>query len=229
MDNAQIRLQNITAVLQKRFGGKKVSLAEAIGKNPVIVQRWFSSGKGHRNLGDKVAREAEDKLNLPRGWLDHIHEEFYDLEDNPLEKVELKAQAGDTHVIPVTGNAILDHQFQLTIIINNIGKLMLLSTDGDAYAFQLVGHNANPLLDNHWGLVIEPNTPLTLNEYAIIWLKGGEVLLRLVVFMDEQSMLLRHPVTNEQLRVDRLQIDKAQYCYVGIPPSKINIQLSENN
>lgn len=222
MDNAQIRMQNITAILQKKFKGKKVSLANAIEKNPVIVQRWFSTGKGHRNLGDKVAREIEGKLNLPRGWLDNMHEKMHDLEDDPQEKARLKIQAGETHVIPVTGNAILDHGLQLTIINNNIGKLMLLSTDGDAYAFQLVGHNANPLLDNHWGLVIEPNTPVTLNEYAIVWLKGGEVLLRLVVFMDEQSLLLRHPITNEQQRVDRLQIDKIHYCYVGIPPSKIS-------
>ncbi len=214
MDNAQIRMENISAILEKKFSGKKVSLANAIGKNPVIVQ--------HRNLGDKVAREVEDKLSLPHGWLDHLHGEHHDLEDDPHEKIRLKAQAGETHPIPVTANATLDHQLQLTIINNNIGRLMLLSTDGDAYAFQLIGHNANPLLDNHWGLVIEPNTPLTLNEYAILWLKGGEVLLRLVVFIDDQTYLVRHPITNEQLKLDRLQVEKAQYCYVGIPPSKIN-------
>lgn len=222
MNSKEIRLRNVQLIIDKHCGGVRSEFARKIKKGPASIGRWWLTTENKKNIGDRAARLIEDAFNLPTDWLDVTHDNLADLEDDPHEKVRLKAQAGETHPIPVTANATLDHQLQLTIINNNIGKLMLLSTDGDAYAFQLIGHNANPLLDNHWGLVIEPNTPLTLNEYAIFWLKGGEVLLRLVVFINDQTYLVRHPITNEQLKLDRLQVEKAQYCYVGIPPSKIS-------
>lgn len=228
MDNSQIRKENITTILKAQFGDKKVSLAHAIGKNPVVVQRWFSEGKGRRNLGDKVAREIEDKLHLPRGWLDNIHKDNFDLETDPHKKAELKSDAGHTIPVPLSGSAIIDHQFQLTTINNKKGKLMILSTDGDAYAFQLIGHNPNPILDNNWGLVIEPNTRLTQNEYALIWLENGEVLLRIVAFLDDESIVVRHPLSGEQSKLLRAQVSKAEYCYLGIPPSKITIYTNES-
>lgn len=221
MDNSQIRKENITSILKSQFGDKKVSLAQAIGKNPVVVQRWFSEGKGRRNLGDKVAREIEDKLQLPRGWLDNIHKDNFDLEQDPQKKSELKSDAGHTITVPLKGSALIDHQFLLTTINNKKGKLMILSTDGDAYAFQLIGHNPNPILDNKWGLVVEPNTRLTQNEYALIWLENGEILLRIVAFLDDDAIVVRHPLSGEQSKLSRSQVSKAEYCYLGIPPSKI--------
>ena len=221
METTQIRLENVTEILNSRFGGKKSALASAVDKSPVIIQRWFSEGDKGRNIGRKTARELEEALALPFGWLDNKHDDMNDLIVDPTEKVIAKAKAGDTHIIPMIGSCLLDHQFSLTIINKNQGELMLLSTDPDAYAYQLVGHNPNPMLDNDWGVVAEPNTALTKNEYALFWLSNGEILLRLVAFMDDESIVIRHPVTGEQARLDRSAINKAHYCYVGIPPSKI--------
>ena len=222
MENSQIRLENVTSILNARFKGKKVAMADALDKNQVVVQRWFSTGKGARNIGDKAAREIEDKLGLVRGWLDNVHDNNNDLEPDPQQKVILKSKAGETHIIPLVGSVLLDHQYQLTLVNTNQGKLMLLSTDSEAHAFQLVGHNPNPILDSNWGLVVEPNTALAVNEYALIWLNSGEILLRLIAFQENNSLVARHPITGEQTRLEKAQIDKALYCYIGIPPSKIN-------
>lgn len=224
MDISGKRLLNAKLILKELCAGNKSAFARKIEKTPQLLNKWWSDDDAmKRNIGNSSARLIERSFELPHGWLDELHDNINDLEEDPIKKAELKAASGDAHVIPVRGNAMLDHKYQLSIINNNIGKLMLLSTDSDAYAFQLIGHNTTQILDNNWGLAVEPNTPLTLNEYALVRLKGGEVLLRLVIYIDEESIVFRHPLNDEQLRIERSQIDRAEYCYVGIPPSKIKL------
>jgi hypothetical protein len=52
--------------LNQRAFGELVEVSEA------TVSRWFQTGAGRKNIGEKVARRIEDKLGLPRGWLDGI-------------------------------------------------------------------------------------------------------------------------------------------------------------
>ncbi len=221
-ENHQIRLQNVKTILRTRFDGKKVRLAEAINRNPVTIQRWFSGeGKG-RKIGDKMARLIEEKISLPPGWMDNLHEEFSDLEPNHQKKHFLKSAHGDTYDIPLRYIATLNQQYQLSVINKTKGSLMLLSTDRDAYAFQLIGHNPNPILSKNWGLVIEPGTPLAIDEYALIHMQSGEMLLRLITYQDDTKLMGLHPGSGEQQEFPRSQINKALYCYIGIPPSKIS-------
>lgn len=64
----------VAELIRKRFGsekgayakfGEKVKIAES------TVSRWFSTpgSKGHRRIGEEVARHIEDKCDLPRGSL----------------------------------------------------------------------------------------------------------------------------------------------------------------
>lgn len=227
MESHQIRLQNVETIIRKRFDGKRVRLAEAIDKNPVTVNRWFSVGTQGRRIGHKTARTIEETLGLATGWLDSIHTETSDLEIDPKKKHFLKTEHGQTYDIPLLYSATLNQQYQLSIINNKKGKLMLLSTDSKAYAFQLLGHNPNQLLNKNWGLVVEPDTPLTEDEYALLYLSNGEILLRMLTYQDSNKLLVSHPVTGEQQEILRSQIDQALYCYIGIPPSKIIVEESD--
>lgn len=221
MDNPTRRLINVEKIIDERFNGNKSKFADAIGKSASYVQRWFMKEGDRRNISNTTARQIEEMLKLPNSWLDNDHEHRDDLEENFQKRSLLKTQHGETYAPLLIGSAIIDHQHQLSIINNKKGKLMLLSVDKEAYAFQFLGHNANQMLNNGWGLVVEPNTPLEPDEFVLIRLVSGEILLRTLVFRDEQTLLVRHPVTGEQKALLTAQIDKAEYCYVGVPPSKI--------
>ena len=98
---------------------------------------------------------------------------------------------------------------------------MLLSTDKDAYAIQLQGHNPIIWLHEHWLIVVEPNTSPSPNECLLLTLKTGEILLRLLVHESPLQMAVRNPVTGEQEILLRDQVAKVEYAYIGIPPSKV--------
>lgn len=65
---AMERSKALKALIDEKFGGKQADFARAIGRSPSSVWQWLS---GHRNVGEKVAREIERKLRLPSGYLDH--------------------------------------------------------------------------------------------------------------------------------------------------------------
>ena len=224
MEISERRLLNAKLILEKMCGGNKSKMARTIGKAPQLLNKWWSEDEAmKRNIGPSSARLIEEAFDLQRGWLDEAHDNASDLENDDQSKLELKARAGETYIIPLVGGALLDHRYKLTLVHSNKGKLMLLSTDKDAHAFQLVGHNPNPILDSNWGLIVEPNTPLAVNEYVLIRLNTGEILLRLIAFQENDTIIARHPITGEQTRLEASQINKAEYCYIGIPPSKIKL------
>jgi hypothetical protein len=105
---------------------------------------------------------------------------------------------------------------------------MLLSTDKDAYALQLHGHNPTLWLHDRWLVVIEPNTPLSNNECTLLTLNNGERLLRILVHDSPTQMAVRNPVTGEQEILLHDQIAKAEYAYIGIPPSKVALPDDDN-
>lgn len=222
MDTKDIRLKNAEYLLDKHCAGNKSAFARQIKKTPQMLTKWWldKNDKERRNIGHTSARLIEQAFGYPTDWLDKEHKE-YELEDDPHKKELLKVQQGTTYLPSLLGSALIDTQHQLSIINNKKGKLMIFSTDGEAYGFQFLGHNPNPILSNGWGLIVEPNTPLTVDEFALIRLKTGEILLRTVAYLGNDEIIVRHPVTGDQSRLLRSQVERAEYCYVGTPPSKI--------
>lgn len=224
MDNPTRRLINVEKIIDERFSGNKSRFADAIGKNASYVHRWFMKEGDRRNISNATARQIEETLKLPKSWLDNDHDNTDDLEIDFTKRTLMKADRGATYLPSLLGSTLIDTQYQLSIINNKKGKLMIFSTDGEAYGFQFLGHNPNPILSNGWGLIVEPNTPLTVDEFALIRLKTGEILLRTVAYLGNDEMIVRHPVTGDQSKFLRSQIERAEYCYVGTPPSKIIVE-----
>lgn len=222
MDIYEVRKQNAHNIVETQFEGVKARFADAINTNHVIVNRWFAAGENQRrNIGSNAARKIEHILNLPIGWIDQIHENLSDLETNPQRRTALRIASGETYTIPLKQTAIVDQRLRLTLIDQIQGNLMLLSTDKDAYALQLHGHNPTIWLHDRWLVVIEPNTPLANNECALLTLTNGERLLRIVVHDSQTQMAVRNPVTGEQEILLHDQIKTTEYAYIGIPPSKV--------
>ena len=74
MKTSDIRRTNLALILESRFDGNKSALGRAVGRQAGYVAGMLPDGKSTRSFGEANARDFEQKLGLPRGWLDQPHE-----------------------------------------------------------------------------------------------------------------------------------------------------------
>lgn len=87
MDLAKVRERRVRLLINQRFEGVASRLALAIGRSANQVSRWFSEDpNNHRNIGERLARDIEQRLGLPASWLDQAPRE-YEPEDVPNIRV----------------------------------------------------------------------------------------------------------------------------------------------
>jgi len=221
----EIRLENVLKIIDTKCNGVKAQLGRKIGVIPQTLARWWAK-KNRRNIGSNAARRIETAFSLSEGWLDVSHIDNSDLESNYDKKQTLRVKSGNAYIIHLKRTATLDEQkLQLHLLQNVKGHLMLLSTDKDAWSIQLIGTHPNPILSHGWGFIVEPNAKITEQEYALIKLKNGELLLRLITYIGDDGMIItKNPITGHQEHYHKQQIASAEYCYIGIPPSKITLE-----
>ena len=68
MDDHTIRITNLRAIANLRFGGKQAALASHLQRQPDYISRLF---RGTKKLGADLAREFERLLELPKFALDN--------------------------------------------------------------------------------------------------------------------------------------------------------------
>lgn len=69
MDISEIRLFNIKKLIET--SGSQVKFSKETERTPQQIAQWLSKTK---NIGEKIARDVEEKLKLPRGYLDKNHD-----------------------------------------------------------------------------------------------------------------------------------------------------------
>lgn len=100
METREIRLKNLLGLLGERFGGVVAEFARAIGKDPNQARFILNPQKaGGRWVGERLAREIEEKLALGRGWLDEDHGGGAS-EDPEREFLDEIAQGIASHEVP---------------------------------------------------------------------------------------------------------------------------------
>lgn len=67
---AEIRKSNVRILLKERFGDRQAALAQELGLSQQAVSTWVSESEKSRPMGEKAARNMEEKLNLKRYSLD---------------------------------------------------------------------------------------------------------------------------------------------------------------
>ena len=67
------RRKRINQLVVEMFDGNRTRFADAVDMPKSQVSQFFDDSKPHgRNIGEKVARKIEEKLNLPYYWLDKV-------------------------------------------------------------------------------------------------------------------------------------------------------------
>jgi hypothetical protein len=68
------RRQNLRAVIKSRFGGSQTKFGELVDYDSSRVSRLLSENPAtQKNIGARLARSIEQKLDLPQNWLDAPH------------------------------------------------------------------------------------------------------------------------------------------------------------
>jgi phage repressor protein C with HTH and peptisase S24 domain len=94
-----IRLANLASLID-RHGGQR-QLAERLDKAPAQISQWMTrapnskTGKP-RAMRSDTAREIEERLELPRGWMDQDHSER-PVGSRPIAEWDGESQLPDTH------------------------------------------------------------------------------------------------------------------------------------
>lgn len=92
MKTSDIRRTNLALILETRFDGNKSALGRAVGRQAGYVAGMLPDSKSPRSFGETNARDFEQKLRLPRGWLDQPHESA-DVAAEPSEQCSPAAQS----------------------------------------------------------------------------------------------------------------------------------------
>jgi hypothetical protein len=82
--NNEKRRSVVRRIIKERFSGQVADFARSIDRSPAQVWQFMNQ----RNIGERLARDIEDKLGLPKGALDGNQEAPRGLTADELELLE---------------------------------------------------------------------------------------------------------------------------------------------
>lgn len=68
---SEVRRANLRALISEKYEGNRSSFSRATKKNVNLINLVLSNNPDHRrNIGERLARDLEQAVGLPTGWLD---------------------------------------------------------------------------------------------------------------------------------------------------------------
>lgn len=203
MSVAAARRANLAQIIEDRFGGKTADCARAIGR--LDAQLWAVLN-GVRNIGERLARDIEEKLNLPTGSLDQLPGEAHGF----VARSPVAVYNG----VPVVGTAQLGEDgYHLPLdypVGHGDGFVRYPSHDANAYALRVKGDSMRPRIKPGEFVLIEPNTEPKPGEEVLVRTKDGRVMVKVLDFRRDGVLQLssineaHRPITIEEAEVDLL-------------------------
>ena len=149
-DIPAIRRNNLQKIREKRFTSK-AELARTLGRQPSQINDMLS---GTKSFGDKIARDFEEKLKLPRGYLDEPHE----LEKIPMrlgKKIPVLSfvQAG---IWTETGDNSYDEWIEVSD-----------DTPDGSYALKVIGRSMEPAFFQGEIVVVDPTMSASPGDFVV--------------------------------------------------------------
>lgn len=191
-DRKEVRRQQLARLLNERFGGVQARLAKAIGKNPNYVSRCLAGTKG---IGEGIAHEIEERLRLPRGWMDDADSpepgNTDELSDSAAGVARSTIPAGR---VPVVGHARLGdngHFVELQYPVGHgDGFLDMPSNDENAYAVRCEGDSMTPRIRAGEFVLIEPNHPVSNGDEVLVKARDGRVMVKQFLYRRDGAIRL---------------------------------------
>lgn len=149
------------------------ALSEALGEGfaPSYVSQLLS---GHRGIGDEVATKIEDRLSLPRGWLDQADEKTH-----PVDALRVTG-ARKVWVIGNGQGGLPDRIWEDGgYPVGASDKFAEVATD-DQHAFVVCvrGDSMIPRYQPGEYALVEPSTAPEIEDDVLVRLASGETMLK---------------------------------------------------
>lgn len=172
MDNKEIRLGNLRWLVAREGSaaalGRKLDRSDS-QMSQLLKERPDGSRKG---IGDRLARDIERKLSLPRGWMDTPQ---WDI-DTERESVHI------TKAVPVVGSTQGGPHKEWSEMGYEAGfsdeYLDVPSRDPKAYALKVRGNSMAPRMLEGEYILVHPSTTPVPGDEVVVKLKDGSVMVK---------------------------------------------------
>lgn len=175
---------------------------------------------GHRPLGDKAAKNLEDKIGLPGGTLlmpAHAAQEGSSLEIKPGPSLTTSFRR-----VHIQGIAQLKQDGSWTDLAPMSGWIDTPSRDPSVYSLRIKGDALAPAIRNGWVVWCEPRHDLVPGEYVVLKLNTGESLIMELLYSNpEEVSLMAVNDTYGRRTIQRSEIETIHYVGGIVPPSQI--------
>lgn len=174
MDNKQIRLENLRALIREARG--TANLARTAGTDPNYLSQITT---GRRNVGEDLARDLERGMKKPAGWMDQIHSvQEVDLPRARVPEVtwdSLRRQQ-DQHVVREEPRAWKTENFVSTDKTVS-EQAFALRVHGDS----MLNPTGSPTYPDGSRVIVDPTLTPKHRDRIIVALPDGDVVFRQLV------------------------------------------------
>lgn len=177
---------------------------------------------GHRPLGDKAAKNLEDKIGLTGGTLlmparsaqDGLTPEINQGPSfiNPFRRA------------PMHGVAQLNQDGMWDELLSAAGWVDVPTSDPTVYAIRVKGDALAPAIRNGWVVWCDPQHMLVPGEYVVVRRTGGNNMIKELLYAnDAEVSLMSINDTYGRLTIPRDEIEKIHYVGGIVPPSQVKV------
>lgn len=175
---------------------------------------------GHRPMGDKAAKNLEDKIGLTGGTLLMPARSAQDglasgIEPGPMLINPFRRA-------PLQGVAQLKQDGAWEELVPGAGWVDVPTSDPTAYSLRIKGDALAPAIRNGWVVWCEPRHALVPGEYVLLALTNGEKTIKELLYSNaEEVSLMSINDTYGRLTVARSEIETIHYVGGIVPPSQV--------
>ncbi|WP_311886711.1 MULTISPECIES: LexA family transcriptional regulator [unclassified Pseudomonas] len=214
MNISQLRI----AALRDLIGDLKTKeFADRYNLDPSYLSQLLN---GHRPMGDKAAKNLEDKIGLTGGTLLMPAR-------TAQEGLAPGNDAGPSLVnsfrrAPMQGVAQLNQDGMWGELAPIAGGVDVPTSDPTVYSIRIKGDALAPAIRNGWVVWCEPRHELVPGEYVVVTRNGGETMIKELLYAnDNEVSLMSINDTYGRLTIPRDEIVTIHYVGGIVPPSKI--------
>lgn len=214
MNISQLRVEALRALIGDL---KTKEFADRYNLDPSYISQLLN---GHRPMGDKAAKNLEDKIGLTGGTLlmpvriaqDELSLgiENGPLLINPFRRAPIKG------VAQLTQDGLWDESAAGT------GWVDVPTSDPSVYSMRIKGDALAPAIRNGWVVWCEPQHSLVPGEYVLVTLQSGVKMIKELLYENTEDVsLMSVNDTYGRTTVSRSEIATIHYVGGIVPPSQV--------
>lgn len=187
---------------------------------------------GHRNIGERSARNLENKLGLEKGALDKIENEHNSDNDRRHENTnsnynieinnKIKNNTGRWVPVKVFNKMGIDGYF--TDLNTNeqvdAGYIPSLTASDAAYAIRANGGLLHPAIRDGWYVVCDPNAKPVPTEYVQVNLRDGRKSIKEFIVKTADLLVLQDVSSGSRITFQSDEVDSIIAIIDIVPPSR---------